>query len=109
MGRIARLSVARSAEKGTFSPVVQAHGTMKWSLSGVSRQSLEGEFCELPRKPISGSWVDAFPLIEILGSRTSRQYYEEAREVSIIPEGSRSWFGTVIGVGPGLTHHNRQK
>ncbi len=39
-GRIARLSVARSAEKGTLSPVVQAHGTMKWSLSGVSRQSL---------------------------------------------------------------------
>jgi hypothetical protein len=47
MGRIARLSVARSAEKGTLSPVVQAHGTMKWSLSGVSRQSLEKEFCEV--------------------------------------------------------------
>ena len=39
-GRIARLSVARSAEKGALSPVVQAHGTMKWCLSGVSRKSL---------------------------------------------------------------------
>jgi hypothetical protein len=28
-GRIACLSVARSTEKGTLSPVVQAHGTMK--------------------------------------------------------------------------------
>jgi hypothetical protein len=55
MGRIARLSVARSAEKGTLSPVVQAHGTMKWSLSGVSRQSLEEEFCELHPSRILGS------------------------------------------------------
>jgi hypothetical protein len=39
-GRIARLSVARSAEKGALSPVVQAHGTIKWSPFGVSRQSL---------------------------------------------------------------------
>jgi hypothetical protein len=29
-------------------------------------------------------------------------YYEEAREVSLIPEGSRSQPGMLMGVGPGL-------
>jgi hypothetical protein len=29
-------------------------------------------------------------------------YYEEAREVVIIPEGHRSQAGSLIGVGPGL-------
>jgi hypothetical protein len=28
-------------------------------------------------------------------------YYEEAREVSLIPEGSRSQPGMLMGVGPG--------
>jgi hypothetical protein len=32
--------LARGAEKETFTLVVQALGTTKWSLSGVSRQSL---------------------------------------------------------------------
>jgi hypothetical protein len=54
-GRIARLSAARSAEKGALSPVVQAHGTTKWSLSGVSRQSLEGLFSELRPNGVLGS------------------------------------------------------
>jgi hypothetical protein len=44
MGCIARLLLARGAEKETFTLVVQALGTTKWSLSGVSRQSLEGKF-----------------------------------------------------------------
>jgi hypothetical protein len=33
---------------------------------------------------------------------SSDGYYEEAREVAIIPEGSQSEPGTLIGVGPGL-------
>src|SRR5918998_71253 len=46
-GCIARLLLARGAEKETFTLVAQALGTMKWSLSGVSRQSLEGVFSEV--------------------------------------------------------------
>jgi hypothetical protein len=70
MGRIARLSVARSTQKGALSPVVQAHGTMKWSLSGVSRQSLEQEFSEVHIKD-SGSWfiVDS-SLVAMMAART---------------------------------------
>jgi hypothetical protein len=46
-GWIARLLLARGAEKETFTLVVQALGTTKWILSGVSRQSLEEEFSEV--------------------------------------------------------------
>src|SRR5215218_11166156 len=41
MSRIARLSVAPSAKKGALWPVVQSRRTTKWSLFGVSRQSLQ--------------------------------------------------------------------
>ena len=46
-GWIARLLLARGTEKEAFHPVPWALEITKWSLSGVSRQSLEGKFSEV--------------------------------------------------------------
>jgi len=42
-----RFLVAQSVEKEAFHPVPLARGITKWSLSVVSRQSLEGVFYEV--------------------------------------------------------------
>jgi hypothetical protein len=53
-----RFLVAQSVEKEAFHPVARARGITKWSLSGVSRQSLEDEFSEvrypLAPRPVHG-------------------------------------------------------
>jgi hypothetical protein len=43
-----------------------------------------------------------FPLLGSSEAAHHEDYYEESKEVEILPEGSRSWFGMAIRVGPGL-------